>query len=140
MQKLGIELPENADFEEITNKHSPYTFTVNMKIQGSHLLNGSLQCAYYEDGTVKNVTNRIVTYDKVKEIEMISEETAYNEILAGHFQYGEAYMGKLESIVIKDIEVQYVLDSKGYFVPVYAFSAEINQHETTIYIRAIKNL
>jgi len=48
-------------------------------------------------------------------------------------------MGKLESIVIKDINISYALDSKGYYVPVYAFSAEINQQETTIYIKAIKD-
>jgi hypothetical protein len=49
-------------------------------------------------------------------------------------------MGKLENIVIKDIEIQYVLDTKGYYVPVYAFEVEINGRKTAIYIKAVKNL
>lgn len=49
-------------------------------------------------------------------------------------------MGKLENIVIKDIEIQYVLDTKEYYVPVYAFEVEINGQKTAIYIKAVKNL
>lgn len=138
LKKFGIELPENAKFEEIEENHSPYTFTVDMEIQGDQLQNGNLQCSYYEDGTIKNITNRIITYNKAKEKEIISQESAYHEILNGHFLYSRA-LEKPESIMIKNVELQYALDSKGYYVPVYAFETEINSQETIIYIKAIKN-
>ncbi len=140
LKQFGIELPKSVEFKEIKENHLPYTFTVNMEFQDNQLQNGSLQCAYYEDGTIKNITNHIITYNKIKESEIISEETAYNEILAGHFRYSKTYMGKLENIVIKDIKIQYVLDTKGYYVPVYAFEVEINGQKTAIYIKAVKNL
>ena len=138
LKKFGIELPENAKFEEIEENHSPYTFTVDMEIHGDQLQNGNLQCSYYEDGTIKNITNRIITYNKAKEKEIISQESAYHEILNGHFLYSRA-LEKPENIMIKNVELQYALDSKGYYVPVYAFETEINSQETIIYIKAIKN-
>lgn len=139
LDKLGIEIPESASFEEAEKDNLPYIFTVDMEVQGNELQNGTLRCSYYEDGTAKDIINRIITYNQAKEKEIISEELAYHEILNGHFEYSKAYMGRLENIVIKDVNIEYKLDSKGYYVPVYAFEAEINGAKTTIYIKAIKD-
>ena len=135
LQKLGVEIPQNAEFQE---KENGYIFNVDMEIQENYLINGNITCSYYEDETIKNMKNNIVKYEQVKDKEIISQEEAYNEILQGKFQYDEYYLGKIQDIVIEKIELKYDLDSKGYYVPVYVFDVKINNQETVIQIKAIR--
>lgn len=135
LQGLGIEVPQNAEFEE---KEREYVFSVNMEIQGDNLLNGDISCEYYEDGTIKSLKNNLVRYEKAKEKEIISEEEAYKRILDGEFKYDKYYLGRLQNLVIKDIKLEYFLDTKGYYVPIYVFDARINEVDTQINIRAIQ--
>ena len=60
---------------------------------------------------------------------------AYQEILDGKFMYWE----DVKSISIKNVELEYMLDSKGYYVPIYNFAASINgSGKGNIRIKAIK--
>ena len=59
----------------------------------------------------------------------------YEEILKGRFLLSNT---KIESITIKDINLEYKVDSKGYYVPIYEFEVLVNGKETKIYIKAIK--
>ena len=135
LQRLGIEVPSYAKFEE---NEREYVFSINMDIQNDKLLNGNIICEYYEDGTIKGVRNNLVQYEKVKEKEVISEKEAYKKILEGKFEYNEHYYGKLQNLIIQNIELEYFLDTKGYYVPIYVFDAKINDIDTQINIRAIE--
>ena len=131
--KYGIQVPENAIFE--LNKKDQYVFSVDMQEQGDKLIDGQIKCEYYENKLLTSVYNEILTYDKVCEKEIISEEEAYQEILDGKFMYWE----EVNSISIKNVELEYMLDSKGYFVPIYNFTASINGTDNNyICIKAIK--
>ena len=42
--------------------------------------------SYYNDNTVKRIENQLITYDKVRDVQIKSEQEAYKEILDGKFQ------------------------------------------------------
>lgn len=134
LQNLGIIVPQNAEFREEENK---YVFSINLEEKDNQLINGEIICFNYQDGSIKRMKNNLVEYEKVKEKEIISQEEAIQKILDGKFYYNGWY-GTIKSIVIENVELQYDLDSKGYYVPVYVFKAVINNQDTTINIKAIR--
>lgn len=136
LDKFGIKIPENANFEEMEKQ---YRFSIVMGIQESSIIDGQLVCSLYEDGTIKEVNNNLVQYEKIQEKEIISEEEAYKEIAEGKFQYKNKDSTKVENIILENIELEYNLDSKGYFVPVYLFKGQINGEKAEIRIKAISN-
>lgn len=136
LKKLGIEIPENAEFNY--DEKGNYSFTINMELQETNLINGNLICTYYEDGTIKELKNNIVKYNKTGYKEIISEKEAYDKILDGRFRYDENNLGKIKELEIENIKINYVLDTKGYYVPVYEFNIKINNNETVLQIKAIE--
>lgn len=136
LEKLGIKIPQNAEFK--SDEKGNYSFTINMELQENGLINGNLNCTYYEDEEVKELKNNIIKYEKINTKEIISEKEAYNKILDGKFKYDENYLGKIKELEIENIKINYVLDTKGYYVPVYEFDVKINNNETVLQIKAIK--
>lgn len=132
--KLDVQVSEDAEFGQ--NRMEQYTFSINMKKEGNKLIDGQLRCDYYEDKTIKYIANEIVTYYKVAEKEIMSEQEAYEEILAGEFKAFTS--DQLQSIVIQSVNLEYKLDSKGYYVPVYKFDVLLNNNISYIYIKAMK--
>jgi len=133
--KLGVRVPEYAEFGQ--NRMKQYTFTVNMKKEGNKLIDGELKCEYYEDKTIKRVADEIITYEKVAEKEIMSEQEAYEEILAGEFKAFS--VDPVQSITIQTLQLEYKLDSKGFYVPVYKFNILLNGKSNWIYIKASAN-
>ena len=109
-----------------------------MELKETNLINGNLICTYYEDGTIKELKNNIVKYNKTGYKEIISEKEAYDKILDGRFRYDENNLGKIKELEIENIKINYVLDTKGYYVPVYEFNIKINNNETVLQIKAIE--
>ena len=133
LNKIGIKIPEESSFEELD---SNYIIKVNIKNE-EHVIEGTLTCSYYNDNTIKRVENNIVKYKKVKDKEIISEKDAYKEILNGKFQYGR-FLDNIDELIIEKIELKYYLDTKGYYVPIYAFTAKINNNPYEILIKTLK--
>lgn len=135
LQELGINIPENARFGR-DEKRNQYLFSINMDKQGDKLINGEIRCNYYSDNSIKYFENNILTYDIVTEKEIMSQQEAYQEILDGKFK--GFTIDEIKSILIKGMELEYQIDSKGFYVPVYKFDVLLNENENTIYIKAIK--
>lgn len=135
LSKMGIEVPETAEFQE---GEGPYIFTIAMEERENILIDGNISVNYYEDGTIKKMSNNLVTYEKVAEKQVISPQEAYQEIQKGNFQYKIYMADKIQSIVVQDVQMKYSLDTKGYYVPYYEFTAKINGEEMPIAIKAIR--
>ena len=115
--KFGIDIPQDSHFQKVET--GTYEWTVDKKVIENQLIDGSLTVNYYNDDTVKGIKNQLITYDKVRDIQIKSEQEAYKEILDGKFQYySENKM--IKTLHIHKVEVSYYLDSKGYYQPVYA--------------------
>ncbi|MGE8081424.1 VanZ family protein [Peribacillus loiseleuriae] len=134
LTKFGIDIPQDSHFQQIDT--GIYEWTVDKKVIENQLINGSLTVNYYNNDTVKGIDNQLITYDKVRDIQIKSEQEAYKEFLNGKFQhYSENKM--IKTLHIHKIEVSYYLDSKGYYQPVYAFHSTVDGMDTTILIPGI---
>lgn len=134
LNNIYIHIPAMAVFNVIDKEE--YQWTVEREIVGNTLTEGSLYCRYYSDGTIKEIRNNIITYKKVIDIPIKSETEAFNELKDGKFRfYGQG--NSIESIDIRGVELDYRLDSKGYYQPVYSFDCVINGQEFKIGIPAL---
>lgn len=137
LSKFDIELPIDSDFKD--NGDGNYSISLNMVKSKDMYLNGELICTISKNGIVSNFTNNIISYKPCKEYDILSLKEAYDEILKGNFRL-IGIVDKISNINITGTSLIYQLDSKGFYQPVYDFTANIdgniNHH---IYISALKN-
>lgn len=131
---FGIDIPQDSQFQKVDT--GTYEWTIDKKVIENQLIDGSLTVDYYNDETVKRIDNQLITYDKVRDVQMKSEQEAYKEILDGEFQhYSENKL--IKTLHTHKVEVSYHLDSKGYYQPVYAFYSTVDGMDMTILIPGI---
>ncbi len=121
LKKFNIDIPKKAKCTKSEN--GDYIWTVEKNASGDILLDGTVSCQYYDDNSIKEINNSLVKYTKVREISIINEEQALNRIKEGRFKYFNEDINKIELI---DIKLDYHLDSKGYYQPIYIFNAIVD--------------
>ena len=89
------------------------------------MFDGLLRVRYAEDGSVRNIENNLLPYTYHNDVKIISSSEVYQRLCAGKFNDG----GRLEYEVPKEITVinctlQYQIDTKGFYQPVYSFEVE----------------
>ncbi|GKV54481.1 hypothetical protein NCCP2222_04280 [Sporosarcina sp. NCCP-2222] len=131
---FGVEIPEDSSFKKLDT--GVFEWTVDKKEIQNQLIDGLLVAKYYSDDTVKGIDNQLVTYKKVRDVQIKSEQEAYEDIVNGKFNYYYDNK-KIGNITIHKVEVSYYLDSKGYYQPVYAFYSTVDGTEMTILIPGI---
>ena len=77
----------------------------------------------------------MVDLEPYMDMAAISENEAFEMIKQGKFRY---YSNGNLNIEVDDSEIGYVVDSKGFYQPVYNFSCTINNQPTTIAIAALQ--
>lgn len=134
LTKFGIDISKDLHFQKVDV--GVYEWIVDKKTTGNQLMDGALTVSYYSDDTVKSIYNRLITYDKVRAIQIKSEQEAYMEILDGAFQHYSENK-RIETLHIHKVELSYYLDSKGFYQPVYAFNSTVDGIDKTILIPGI---
>lgn len=138
LAKMGISLPDTCIFENLGD--GQYHFIVNEELVGDMLYDGTLSCRFNPDGVLENIDNEILFCKEYKNYELISEQEAVKTIENGDIYTWYYDLHDIESIVINDVCLEYVTDSKGYYQPVYMFYTTINQDNPVILmVPAIKN-
>ncbi|WP_332695268.1 VanZ family protein [Halalkalibacter lacteus] len=132
--QFGIHVPQDSLFQKVDT--GSYEWAVDKKVIENQLIDGVLGVSYYNDDTVKVIDNHLITYDKVRDVQIKSEQEAYKEISDGKFQHYSENKS-IESLHIHKVEVSYLLDSKGYYQPVYAFHSTVDGMKMTIIIAGI---
>lgn len=97
---------------------------------------GDIYVEYYEDGTIRELDNNVITYKKVGTEKIKSMNEIKADLQAGKFQIGASYgyenkelqkgMKKLE---VKELYLTYEMDSKGYDRPLYTIVADCGTKE-----------
>ena len=129
----GVDVPENAGF--INHGNGQYGFNTGTG-SADQPVAGSLSCEILKDGTIKKIDNNLLERKYSVERNIISEKDAFKRIAEGKFHYG--YAGeKLRSVKIVSVDLEYRLDSKGFYRPVYYFGAYINDNRYAISIPAL---
>lgn len=135
LDSFSIPYLELAEFCEQENGN--YRFETTLAKTENAFVDGWLTCSIAENGQVMNLNNQFVVYEPLRQVELISEQDAYERILDGKFMY--YYMlDPIESLVIEKVSLTYSRDTKGYFQPVYYFDAKLNGEEWGIMIPARK--
>lgn len=133
LAQFDITIPVQAQFERLDKGR--YQWRIDQLQTGDQLIDGILRAEYYEDHTVKRIDHQIVTYEKVKEKKLKSVKQAYEELLDGKF---ESFNRSIREIVIEQVKLGYVLDSKGFYQPVHVFFAKIDGENGEILIPALQ--
>lgn len=128
----GISIPQQAEL--IHDKTGLYQWRVNMLEKGDALIDGMLSCTYYEDETIKNITNSLIEYKKVDQVPIKSTNQVIADLSSGKFKYFKKE--NIESMTVKSLNLKYALDSKGFYRPVYKVETAINGEEYSVFIEA----
>ena len=131
--EFGIEIPTEAEYI-IDNSTGDFIFKVSMLKENHCVLDGSLRGKLYENGYFGYIDNFIVRYDEYRQFYAISPARAYEKLLDGKFEQ----LPEFSKINIKDYEIRYMSDSKGFYQPCYAFTGTINGEESAIMIPALE--
>lgn len=134
IEKYGVAIPKIAQMESI--EEGQYQWKVEKHKEGSILTDGTISCEYYNDDTIKGIRNSMVTYEKVKEANIISEQEAYEQLKDGKFRTW-VEEGSINSMSITEVKLDYMLDTKGFYQPVYLFEVLVNGNESQIMIPAL---
>jgi len=132
--RLDIFIPEEAEFELVENCN--YIFRVEQFVNENILIDGFLSCLFNSDGSIRLIHNNLISYTRLKDIYIISEEEAFQRIKDGKTNiYVE--MPNAELIVINKVRLSYQIDSKGFFQPIYIFDSVANDYEFEILVQGI---
>lgn len=132
---FNIKIPENSVFRE--EDDNTYIWKIDKYTYEDSLIDGQLICMSSDDGTIAIIRNDIITYSKEKDVSIISEREAYEKLLEGDawiFYVNEE--NKFTEAL--DIYIDYKLDSKGFFRPVYVFICKGDGEEFEIIVDALK--
>ena len=131
---MNVYLPEGVLFENLGEGN--YRFTADKLIVDGVMYDGMVICTYLENGKISDIDYNLIAYEDFKCYEILSEKEAFEKIEEGQFNLGR-YSGEYE-IVTEEAVLEYEIDSKGFYQPVYAFKAMVNGTESKIRIPAIQ--
>ncbi len=130
LEKMGVAILEGAVFEQ---KSGQYQFTVDRIVKEGKMYDGSIQCEYTTDGEISRISNSVIEYEEYKSFPIISEKEAFNRLKKGYF-FG--IDGKDYEVL--GVTLDYELDTKGFYQPVYVFNVLWDDIESTINMPAIQ--
>lgn len=110
----GIEIPAGAVF--LNDYIGEYSWSVDQLVKDNEMIDGTISCAVYSDDTIRRIDNNVIKWKKHKDVKIISEEAAYEQLLEGKFRIWESW-NELKSIEIIDVHVDYEADTKNFLNP-----------------------
>ena len=137
LEEFDIILPEGAIFSRPNNSNNEgmYEWTIDNYVDGEYITNGNIIVEYYNDDSIKQINNNIIKYKKVRDVSIKSKEEAYKELSQGKFKLYK--FEDVKTIVVEDINLSYMLDTKGFYQPVYNFKTKIDGSDAIISIPAL---
>ncbi len=133
--EIGLYVPEGCTFQ---NKgQGEYLFEANMLFEEGVLYDGSLSCKYYGNGKIGRASYQIVTLEEYGRYPAMSEKAAYEKLVDGQFLYYRN-TDEILKIEVEDIRLDYEIDTKGYYQPVYAMDVHVEGYNHTIVMEALK--
>jgi len=138
LKEFDVYIPQSAVFSKSDDVNQVGVFRWNIEnvINENYITNGELSVEYYNDDTIKVIRNNIVKYNKIRDVSIKSKEEAYEEFKKGKFRliYTSNDISKIE---IQDISLSYMLDTKGFYQPIYNFDSKTDGEDIVISIPAL---
>lgn len=125
-------LPENAEFSVQNGNTLRWDVIPNGDVlAGTEAFQqGSVMIQFDETGALSDCSYFVNWNEYVATEEIISERQAYEQVKAGNFeQYIPFQPGDI--LYIKQCQLAYLYDTKGFYQPVYEFNGYINSSENS---------
>lgn len=119
LARYGVTIPAEAEFLGLTEHRLIYRAETVRTENG--LLNGECSIEVNEDGTYLNLYNELVVYTHCAEASVLSPETAYRRMQEGYFTGWWFEKRQPEQVTVTACKLDYALDTKGFYQPVYRF-------------------
>ena len=136
LESYGIVLPKTVTF--IDHGDGFYTLEAKLSEIDGYYLDGFIDCTLTTDGSIESIRNHMIQYEEYKIVDILSEEQAFKQLEKG--EVNNVYLKYLDStqpIEIKGVTLQYEMDSKGYYQPMYHFEVLNHNQSASILIPAI---
>ena len=119
LDEYGIVIPENAVFTY--EGDGWHRFDVPMERKEGDTVGGTLYCRYSAEGFIYVIHNSLISYAYCADEQIISEAEAFEQMKRGNFYGGVFEMCSPKNVTILSCELEYQVDTKGYYQPVYLF-------------------
>lgn len=87
---------------------------------------------------IESIRNHMIQYEEYKIVDILSEAQAFMQLKKGNVKEGYLkYLDLMEPIEVKAVSLQYEMDSKGYYQPMYHFEVLNHNQSASILIPAI---
>lgn len=126
----SIVIPEAAEFTY--EGDGWYRFTCDRFSDGTSMMDGTLRVRYGVDNTVRRIENYLVKYTHYKDVPVITPKEAFGKVKSGEFAYAEALKNHASgSVSVVSCTMDYEIDTKGFYRPVYIFEILIPETGNT---------
>jgi len=115
----GIVIPETAVFTY--EGDGWHRFDVLMESKEGDTVGGALRCRYSSEGFIYVIHNNLVSFTYCADEQIISETEAFEQMKRGNFWGGVYEMLSPKNVTVLSCELEYQVDTKGYYQPVYMF-------------------
>ena len=117
--EYGITIHETAVFTY--EGDGWHRFDVPMESKEGDTVGGMLRCRYSSEGFIYVIHNNLVSFTYCADEQIISEAEAFEQMKRGNFWGGVYEMLSPENVTVLSCELEYQVDTKGYYQPVYMF-------------------
>ena len=123
LEAYPVDIPSQADF--YYEGEGWHNFTIYRHIDGALMYDGTLRVRYADSGKAEEIENRLCTYSYYDDVDIISPEEALENLKTGRFN-DEGYFEYInpKSVSITECVLEYQVDTKGFYQPVYMFYLE----------------
>ena len=119
-----IVIPDTAEFAY--EGDGWHTFTADMQFVEDAVIVGTLRCRCV-GGKLEWIENQLVSCTFYEQVEILSPTAACARLCAGKFDRGDAFEYYAPtSVTVKSCTLEYRIDTKGFYQPVYVFAVETN--------------
>lgn len=121
LKQYPLFIPETAEFT--VEGDGWHQFRVSLYSDGAAVYDGVLRVRIGADGLIREIDNRLLSYDCYRDVAVISPQEALEQLQAGKFQ-DEGYFehSNPRVITVLSCALEYRVDTKGYYQPVYVFA------------------
>lgn len=135
LAKYDIHIPSSAEhrFDGYDN-----VLTVHMEQDGDSVRDGFVRVTMREGDLVQRIDNRLVTFRYYRHFPILTQQEAYEKLTAGKFGGADLQRRGGEEIWVLDCRLEYRVDTKGFYQPVYAFDVDCGGDVGTVLVPALK--
>lgn len=126
---FGVSIPGGAQFSYLNS--GTHQFTIDRRIDGNTMTDGTLTCVYNTEGMLSEIDNRLLVYSLSGEETIRSPREAYELLCGGYFASAGDRFEKCDPrpVNVSAWELSYQVDTKGFYLPVYLFTISAGNSE-----------